>query len=169
MTNVCGGLTPCKKRLMLTLFLILVSFGYCLCWPFAGTMLNWAKEKVKRALSGRSRSSRSSSSSRDNMSVDSSHRSHACREEEEIPTVPRSHFRIRIQMMVEQIVVKNNYKRQALELLKRQTFGHGKRFETCFLIKTGLKQDMNNALTTVGWENFADIVEPGSHFSFLLP
>ena len=29
-------------------------------------------------------------------------------------------------------------------------------------MKTGLKQDMNNALTAIGWENFADIVEPGS-------
>ena len=29
-------------------------------------------------------------------------------------------------------------------------------------MRTGLKQDMNNALTTIGWENFADIVEPGS-------
>jgi len=27
-------------------------------------------------------------------------------------------------------------------------------------MRTGLKQDMNNALTTIGWENFADIVEP---------
>jgi len=41
-------------------------------------------------------------------------------------------------MMVEQIVVKNDNERQALELLKRQTFGHGKRFETRFLIMTGL-------------------------------
>jgi len=27
---------------------------------------------------------------------------------------------------------------------------------------TGLKQDMNQAFTVIGWENFADIVEPGS-------
>ena len=27
-------------------------------------------------------------------------------------------------------------------------------------MKTGLKQDMNNAFTAVGWENFVDIVEP---------
>ena len=71
--------------------------------------------------------------------------------------------------MVEQIAVKNDYEWEALELLKKQNFGHAKRFKTRFLIKTGLKQDMNKALTTVGWENFADIVEPGSHFSFLLP
>ena len=28
---------------------------------------------------------------------------------------------------------------------------------------TGLLQDMNQAFTAVGWENFADIVEPSSH------
>ena len=65
--------------------------------------------------------------------------------------------------MVEQIVYKNDYERQALELLKRQTYAHAKRFKTHFLITTGLLQDMNQAFTTVGWENFTDIVEPGSH------
>ena len=65
--------------------------------------------------------------------------------------------------MVEQIVYKNDYERQALELLKKQTYAHAKRFETRFLITTGLLQDMNQAFTAVGWENFADIVEPGSH------
>ena len=64
--------------------------------------------------------------------------------------------------MVEQIAVKNDYEWEALELLKKQNFGHAKRFETRFLIKTGLKQDMNNTLTAVGWEDFTDIVEPGS-------
>ena len=125
-------------------------------------MLNRAKEKVKKALSRKLRSSLNSSSSRDSMSVDSGDRSHASREEEEIPAVPRSRFRIRILTMVEQIIVKNDYERQALELLKRQTFCHAKRFKTRLLIMTGLMQDMNQALTTVGWENFADIVEPGS-------
>ena len=28
---------------------------------------------------------------------------------------------------------------------------------------TGLLQDMNQAFTAVRWENFADIIEPGSH------
>jgi len=126
-------------------------------------MITRAKEKVKKAFSRRSRSSRSSSSSRDNMSVDSGHHSHASREEEEIPAVPRSRFRIRILTIVEQIVYKNDYERQALELLKRQTYAHAKRFETCFLIMTGLLQDINQAFTAIGWENFADIVEPGSH------
>ena len=65
-------------------------------------------------------------------------------------------------MMVEQIIVKNDYERQALELLKRQTYAHAKRFETRFLIMTGLLQDMNQAFTAVGWENFTDIVESGS-------
>jgi len=95
------------------------------------------------------------------MSVDSGHRSHASREEEEVSAVPRSHFCIRILTMVEQIVVNNDYERQALELLKRQTFGHAKRFETRFLIKIGLKQDMNQAFTAIGWENFADVVVGG--------
>ena len=62
--------------------------------------------------------------------------------------------------MVEKITIKNDYEQEALELLKKQNFGHAKRFDTCFLIKTGLKQDMNNAFTAVGWENFVDIVEP---------
>jgi len=53
------------------------------------------------------------------MSVDSGHRSHVSREEEEIPAVPQSRFRITILTMVEQIVVKNDYELQALELLKR--------------------------------------------------
>ena len=83
------------------------------------------------------------------MSDDSGHRSHASREEEEIPTVPRSRFCITILTMVEQIIYKNNYERQALELLKKQTYAHAKRFETSFLISTGLMQDMNQAFTTV--------------------
>jgi len=66
-------------------------------------------------------------------------------------------------MMVEQIVFMNDYERQALELLKRQTYAHAKRFKTRFLITTGLLQDTNQAFTAIGWENFADIVEPGSH------
>jgi hypothetical protein len=66
-------------------------------------------------------------------------------------------------MMVQQIIYKNDYERQALELLKRQTYAHAKRIETRFPIMTGLLQDMNQASTAVGWENFADIVEPGSH------
>ena len=99
----------------------------------------------------------------DNMSVDSGHRLHASREEEEIPAIPRSRFRIRILTMVEQIVYKNDYERHALELLKRQTYAHVKRFKTRFLITMGLLQDMNQAFTAVGWENFTDIIEPGSH------
>ena len=64
--------------------------------------------------------------------------------------------------MVEQIAVKNDYEWEALELLKKQNFGHAKRFDTRFLMKTGLKQDMNQAFTSIGWEDFADVVEPGS-------
>ena len=96
------------------------------------------------------------------MSVDSGRHKNVSQDEEETPAVPRPRLRIRILTMVEQIAIKNNYEWEALELLKKQNFGHAKRFETRFLIKTGLKQDMNSALTAVGWENFADIVEPGS-------
>ena len=84
------------------------------------------------------------------MSVDSGRHTNVSREEEEPPAVPRPHLRIRILTMVEQIAVKNDYEWEALELLKKQNFGHAKRFETHFLIKTGLKKDMNNALTAVG-------------------
>ena len=66
-------------------------------------------------------------------------------------------------MMIEQIVYKNDYERQALELLKRQTYAHAKRFETRFLIRAPPLQDMNQAFTAFGWENFADIIEPGLH------
>ena len=64
--------------------------------------------------------------------------------------------------MVEQIAVKNDYEWEALELLKKQNSGHAKRFDTHFLMKTGLKQDMNQAFTAVGWEDFADVMEPGT-------
>ena len=123
-------------------------------------MFEKAKEKIKKMFSKSSRSSRSLSSSRDNMSVYSGHHTNVSREEEESPAVPRHRLRIRVLTMVEQIIVKNDYEREALELLKRQNFGHAKRFESCFLMKTGLKQDMNNAFAAVGWENFVDIVEP---------
>ena len=115
-------------------------------------MITRAKEKVKKVFSRRSRSSRSSSSSRDNMSVDSGHRSHVSREEEEeIPAVPQSCFRIRILTMVEQIVVRNDYEWEALDLLKKQSFGHAKRFETYFLLKIGLKQDWIKRSPPSGW------------------
>ena len=65
--------------------------------------------------------------------------------------------------MVKQIAIKNDYKREALELLKKQNFGHTKRFETRFLMKTRLKQDMNQVFTAIEWEDFANVVEPGSH------
>ena len=124
-------------------------------------MIGKAKERIKRALSKSSRSSQSSSSSRDAMLVDSGRHTNVSHEKEESPAVPRHRLRIRVLTMVEQIVVKNDYEWEALELLKRQNFGHAKRFESRFLMKTGLKQDMNNAFTAVGWENFVDIVKPG--------
>ena len=102
-------------------------------------MIKKAKERIKRALSKSSRSSRSSSSSRDTMSVDSGRHTNVSREEEEPPAVPKPRLHIRVLTMVEQIAVKNDYEREALELLKKQNFGHAKRFESCFLMKTGLK------------------------------
>ena len=65
--------------------------------------------------------------------------------------------------MVDQIVVRIDYERDALELLKKQSFGHAKRFELLFLITMGLKQDVNHVFTAAGWENFTDITETGSH------
>ena len=51
----------------------------------------------------------------------------------------------------------------ALELLKKQSYGHTKRFDTEFLMMTGLRQDMNRTFKAVGWSCFADITESGSH------
>ena len=73
------------------------------------------------------------------MSVDSGRRTNVSQSEEEIPAVPKPRFCIRVLTMVEQIVVKKDYEREALELLKKQNFGHTKRFETRFLMKIGLK------------------------------
>ena len=73
------------------------------------------------------------------MSVDSGRHTNISRDEEETPAVPRPCLRIRILMMVEQIAIKNDYEWEALELLKKQSFGHAKRFDTRFLIKIGLK------------------------------
>ena len=47
--------------------------------------------------------------------------------------------------------------------MKKQSYGHAKRFDTEFLMMTGLRQDMNHAFTAVGWSCFADITKPGSH------
>ena len=62
--------------------------------------------------------------------------------------------------MIDQIIVRPDYEQDALELLKKQSFGHAKRFEPDFLITTGLKQDVNRSFTTAVWANFADITEP---------
>ena len=102
-------------------------------------MFEKAKEKIKKTFSKSSRSSRSSSSSWDNMSVDSGRHTNVSREEEEPPAVLRPRLRIKILTMVEQIAVKNDYEREALKLLKKQNFSHAKRFESRFLMKTGLK------------------------------
>ena len=66
-------------------------------------------------------------------------------------------------MSVDQIVVRTDYERDALELLKKQSYGHAKRFDIEFLMMTGLHQDMNRAFTAAGWSLFANITELGSH------
>ena len=102
------------------------------------------KGKVKKlGSSSRSRSSRESSGSRDDMSVDSVRRPSRSQEEEDetpaSPAVPRSCLKIRVLTSVDQIVVRTDYERDALELLKKQSYGHAKRFDTEFLMMTGLR------------------------------
>ena len=93
------------------------------------------KGKVKKlGSSSRSLSSLASSASQDDMLVDSVRRpSRSQEEEEQAPAslaVLRPHLKIRVLTTVDQIVVWTNYERDALELLKRQSYGHAKRFET---------------------------------------
>ena len=101
------------------------------------------------------------------MSVDSVRRpSRSQEEEEEAPAslaVSRPRLKIRVLTSVDQIVVRTDYERDALELLKKQSYGHAKWFDTEFLMMTGLRQDMNRAFTAARWSCFADITEPGSH------
>ena len=101
------------------------------------------------------------------MSVDSVRRPSQFQEEEEeapaSPAVPRPRLKIRVLTSVDQIVVRTDYEQDALELLKKQLYGHAKRFDTEFLMMMGLRQDMNHAFTTAGWSRFTNITEPGSH------
>ena len=113
------------------------------------------KGKVKKlGSSSRSRSSRASSGSRDDMSVDSVYRPSQSQEEDEeapaSPVVPRPRLKIRVLTSVDQIVVQTDYEWDALELLKKQSYGHAKRFDIEFLMMTGLRQDMNHAFIAVG-------------------
>jgi hypothetical protein len=80
------------------------------------------------------------------------------------PAMPRNHVRIRIHILtiIDQIIAQNEYEREVLELLKKQSFCHTKIFEPLFIIKTGLRQDMIHAFSYVGWYDFADITEIGS-------
>jgi len=88
------------------------------------------------------------------MSVDSARQLSQSHEEEDeapaSPAVPRPRLKIRVLTTVDQIIVQTDYERDALELLKKQPYGHAKRFETDFLIMTGLRQDMNRVFTAVG-------------------
>ncbi|XP_039789648.1 uncharacterized protein LOC120655750 [Panicum virgatum] len=133
-----------------------------------GNIRNTVK-KLGSSSRSQSRSSRLSSASQDDMSVDSTRRPSRSKEEEEeapaSPAVLRPRLKIRVLTMVDQIVVWTDYERDALELLKKQSYGHGKRFETDFLIMTRLRQDMNRAFTAADWSHFAGITEPGTNGS----
>ena len=75
------------------------------------------------------------------MTVDSVSRQSLSREEEENPTSPvvlKSRLKIRVLTMVDQIVVRTDYERDALELLKKQSYSHAKQFDTEFLMMTEL-------------------------------
>ena len=77
------------------------------------------------------------------MLVDFVHRLSRPQEEEEeapaSPVVPRPRLKIRVLTSVDQIVIRTDYERDALELLKKQSYGHAKRFDTKFLMMTGLR------------------------------
>ena len=77
------------------------------------------------------------------MSVDSVCRPSRSQEEEEeapaSPAVPRTRLKIRVLTSVDQIVVRTDYERDALELLKKQPHSHAKRFDTEFLMMVGLR------------------------------
>ena len=99
------------------------------------------------------------------MSVDSVHRPSQFQEEEEeapaSPAVPRPRLKIRVLTSVDHIVIRTDYERHPRAV--EEAYGHCKRFNTEFLMMTGLRKDMNHAFTTSGWSRFADITEPGSH------
>ena len=76
---------------------------------------------------------------------------------------PEALPQIRVLTSVDQIIIRTDYEWDALELLKKQSYDHAKRFDTEFLMMTGLCQDKNRAFTTAGWSRLADITEPGSH------
>ncbi|RLN32805.1 hypothetical protein C2845_PM03G28760 [Panicum miliaceum] len=123
-------------------------------------MWTTAKNKHKKLSPSSSRRLHGTTSSRDNMSVDSSHRD-TDSQEDASPAVPRSHVqgRIRVLTSVEQLVSQNDYEREALDLLKNQMYHHVRILEPLFFIKTGLKADMTRAFSHVWWYNFADMTE----------
>jgi hypothetical protein len=57
------------------------------------------------------------------------------------PEILRNRLHIRVLTMVDQIVAWKNYEWQALELLKKLSYGHIKMFDPLFLVKMGLKLD----------------------------
>ncbi|RLM69464.1 hypothetical protein C2845_PM17G04500 [Panicum miliaceum] len=132
----------------------------------SGNMWKFAKNKLKKLNPSSSRRLHWTASSRDNMSVDSSHPD-TDSQEDAAPAVPRSlvQGRIRILTSVEQLGPRNDYEQEALDLLKNQTYHHVRVFDPIFFIKIGSKADMTRAFSHVGWFDFADLTEPGSKFS----
>jgi hypothetical protein len=78
------------------------------------------KNKLKKLSPSSSRCSQSLASSQYNMSMDSGRRD-SVSQENMTPTVPRNRVRIRIHVLttVNQIVARNEYEWEALELLKK--------------------------------------------------
>ncbi|RLM74394.1 hypothetical protein C2845_PM15G03800 [Panicum miliaceum] len=99
------------------------------------------------------------------MSVDLGHRD-TDSQEDATPALPRSHVQTRIRVLtsVKQLVPRNDYEREALDLLNNQTYHHVRIFETFFFIRMGLKADITRAFSHLGWYNFADMTEQGSKF-----
>ncbi|RLN09196.1 hypothetical protein C2845_PM11G03550 [Panicum miliaceum] len=125
-----------------------------------GSMWTATKNKLKKLSPSGSWRSRRTTSSRDNMSFDSSHRD-TDSQEDTTPTVPRSHVQTRIRVLtsVEQLVPQNDYEREPLDLLKNQAYHHVRIFKPFFFIKMGLKADMMRAFSYAGLYNFADMTE----------
>lgn len=121
-----------------------------------------AAKNVFRKLSSSSKHS-GSTSSRDQMSVDSVHQTSESREEVELE-VPRTRIRIRVMTMIEHNVVRTACEREILERLQNRSFAHHKSFENMLLIKTGLGQDMDRAFRNAGWDEFINFTESGSQF-----
>ncbi|OEL16156.1 hypothetical protein BAE44_0022825 [Dichanthelium oligosanthes] len=130
-----------------------------------GTM-SWAKKvvnKVKavhtRLHSGNLRSSCGTNSpalryAMDAMSMDSILQSATTQEEKQI--------KIRVLTLKEQIVLQTDQERQAFTMLKDQTFKHTRVYDKSLLVSVSFLGDFEEAILSIGWNNFLDISEQGS-------